>query len=195
MPVVNQLLSLPFHLRIATKDWHPWNHISFASAHKPPNNKPIESFVTITNPVNPKESVTTRLWPDHCIAGTSGSRLVGELDMSKIHHVVEKGQDPRVEMYSAFADPFETHAAQSGLADLLRGEAVTDCYIVGLATDYCVKWTAIDAVKEGFRTYVVEEGVRGVDRKDSEKTKAEFARSGVTIVSIDGPELAALKKS
>lgn len=143
--------------------------------------------------MDPEEEQSTRLWPDHCIQGTKGAELIPELDASKIDHVVEKGQDSRVEMYSAFADPFTTHVSKSGLADLLRKEAVTDCFVVGLATDYCVKWTAVDAAKEGFKTWVVKEAIRGVDRGESEKTKEGFSEAGVTVVSLSGPEVASVK--
>jgi nicotinamidase-related amidase len=96
-------------------------------------------------------------------------------------------------MYSAFADPYTKHVSQSGLAYLLRKEGVTDCFVVGLATDYCVKWTAIDAAKEGFKTWVIQEAIRGVDRGESEKTKNGFSDAGVTLVSLDGQEVTAVK--
>jgi nicotinamidase-related amidase len=179
-------LSLPFVLKIATKDFHPQDHISFASNHSPPNNKPFESMFTIRNPLNPNESQETRLWPDHCVQGTKGAQLLPELDVSKVHHIVEKGQDKRVEMYSAFADPFTNPTvAHSNLAQLLKDKGVTDVYVAGLAADYCVKCTALDAQKEGFKTWVVGEATRAVDPTCMPGLLEEYDRAGITVIDKD----------
>ncbi|KAF2458291.1 isochorismatase [Lineolata rhizophorae] len=192
-PLVNSLLALPFAMTVATKDWHPQDHVSFASNHAPPNNKPFES-VTIANPHNAAETETTRLWPDHCVQGSKGAELVPELDVAKVQHVVEKGQDRRVEMYSAFKAPFDDPVvAQSGLAELLREGGITDVYAVGLAFDYCVKYTAIDSAKEGFKTYVVGEGSRAVDPSAWADVERELKEKGVTVVSADGEEVKKVK--
>lgn len=191
-PTINTLLSLPFTLRVATKDWHPRDHISFASNHPPPDNKPFESSITIANPHNSSETQTSRLWPDHCIQNTKGSELVPELDVSKVQHIIEKGQDKRVEMYSAFDAPFSNPSvARSGLAKILKEAGVTHVYTVGLAYDYCVKCTAIDAAKEGFKTYVVQEACKPVNMsKDAnDAVSKEFAANNVSIISMDGPEV------
>ncbi|KAG0651677.1 Nicotinamide deamidase [Hyphodiscus hymeniophilus] len=103
IPTINTLLSLPFALKIATKDWHPADHISFASNHA--GKKPFTDFTTIINPTNAAETYETRLWPVHCIQNTAGAELLPELDISKIDKVVEKGTVKEVEMYSAFYDP------------------------------------------------------------------------------------------
>ena len=109
--------------------------------------------------------------------------------------MIEKGQDERVEMYSAFAAPFKDPVVcQSGLAELLRKEQVTDCFVVGLAMDYCVKWTAIDAAKEGFRTVVVNEGTKAVDAEKWNEVAAEMSKEGVKMVSVDGEELTKVKE-
>lgn len=194
-PIINSLLSLPFHIRIATKDFHPPDHISFASNHAAPNNKPFESSATITNPLNASESQTTRLWPDHCIQGTKGAELIPELDVAKVDHVVEKGQDPRVEMYSAFADPFRSPCvSRSGLAERLKEEGVTHCYVVGLAMDYCVRWTAVDAAKEGFETVIVNEGTKAVDPESWDEVAGKLKKEGVRMVTIDGEEVKMVKE-
>ncbi|KAF2404653.1 Isochorismatase hydrolase [Trichodelitschia bisporula] len=185
-PTINRLLSLPFAVRIATKDWHPANHISFASNHPAPNNMPFTNEITITNPHNPSETQTTRLWPNHCVQHTSGAALVPELDIDRVQHVVEKGQDPRVEMYSAFADPFlSPTVSRSGLADMLRAAEVTHVFIVGLALDYCVKFTALDAAKEGFATYVIAEGTKPVDPGAWADVGNTFAGNGVGLIRED----------
>lgn len=164
VPLVNELLSLPFAVTIATKDFHPQDHISFASNHPPPNNVPFVSMITINNPLNPEEKQETRLWPDHCVQGTNGSELLPELEVARVNHIVEKGQDKRVEMYSAFADPFlDPTVSRSKLAQILRDAGVTDVYVAGLAADYCVKYTALDAHREGFKTWVIGDATRAVD--------------------------------
>jgi nicotinamidase-related amidase len=193
--VVNELLSLPFTLKVATKDFHPQDHISFASNHSPPNNVPFVTEITISNPYNPAETETTRLWPDHCVQGTKGAELVPELDASKVQHIIEKGQDKRVEMYSAFAAPFSNPVvSRSGLADTLKEAEVTHVYVVGLAMDYCVKFTALDAAKEGFSTYVVHEGTKAVDPTNWDNVESELEKAGVKMVSSEGKEVGELKK-
>jgi len=197
-PAINSLLSLPgFTIRIATKDFHPQDHVSFASNHPAPDNKPYESNITIANPENPAEVQTTRLWPDHCVQGTKGAELVPELDTDKLDHTVEKGKDSRVEMFSAFYAGFqEPQIANSGLAEMLREKGVTHVYCVGLAYDYCVKCTAIDAASEGFETYVVEEACRAVDasKEAHEAVAKDFQKHGVKVVSMDGEEVQRVRK-
>lgn len=186
VPAINELLALPFALKIATKDFHPLDHISFASNHPPPNNKPFESLIKIQNPFNPEEHQETRLWPNHCVQGTKGSELLPELDQSKLHKIVEKGQDSRVEMYSAFADPFtQPTVSRSSLAQTLRDAQITDVYIVGLAADYCVKYTALDAQKEGFTTWVIPEATKPVDPTALAEVSTEYGKVGIAQVSKD----------
>ncbi|CAC9889650.1 unnamed protein product [Aureobasidium pullulans] len=195
-PVINDLLKLPWTLRVATKDMHPKDHISFASQHPPPNNKPFESSITIANPHNPEETQTTNLWPDHCVAGSPGSELIPELDVSRLDEVVEKGQDKRVEMYSAFCTPFlNPKIVETGLAKTLKEKGVTHVFCVGLAADFCVKATAIDAAKEGFETVVIREGTKGVEQGDEadKKLAQELKENNVKMVSVDGPEVAKVR--
>ncbi|KAI9773154.1 MAG: NAD(+) salvage pathway protein [Geoglossum simile] len=192
IPVVNELLALPFTLKIATRDFHPPDHISFASNHKAPNNEPFTCFAQITNPHNPSEVRETRLWPVHCVQGTGGAELLPELHANQLDHIVEKGRDKRVEMYSAFMDIFENPSVtSSGLSELLKAASITHVYLVGLAMDYCVKWSAIDAKKIGFITYVVQEGTRAVDPGDGGwgAAQAELENFGVPIIGVTGPEV------
>jgi nicotinamidase-related amidase len=183
VPLVNELLALPFSVKIATKDYHPTDHISFASNHPAPDNIPFVSIITIKNPLNPEEVQETRLWPDHCVQGTKGAELLQELDVGKIHHVVEKGQDKRVEMYSAFADPFlNPTVSRSRLAQILHDAGVTDVYVAGLAADYCVKYTALDARREGFKTWVVADATRAVDPSTLAKVYAQYDQVGINVV-------------
>ncbi|KAI8628867.1 isochorismatase [Xylariaceae sp. FL1651] len=185
---INKLLELPFALKVATKDWHPRDHISFAANHQ--DKQPYTDFVTIVNPHNAAESYSSRLWPVHCVQGTPGAELLPELNADKLDRVVEKGTDARVEMYSPFYDPFASpRVSDSGLAALLREHAVTDVYVVGLAADYCVKSCAEDAAKEGFRTYLIEECTRAVDAGSWPQCKEGIEGSGAKIVSMEGPEV------
>ncbi|EUC34098.1 hypothetical protein COCCADRAFT_25690 [Bipolaris zeicola 26-R-13] len=194
VPVINECLDYPFALKVATKDFHPQDHISFASNHPPPKNKPFESTVTIVNPHNPEEKQETRLWPDHCVQGTKGSELLSELHVSKLDQIVEKGQDKRVEMYSAFADPFKSPCvARSSLADTLHKASITDVYVVGLAADYCVKHTAIDAQSEGFKTWVIGEATRAVDPSAMEQVHKEYEEHGVKVISTSDAQTLKVK--
>ena len=191
---MNKLLDLAFAIKIATKDWHPADHISFASNHT--GKQPFTDFTTITNPSNPSETYESRLWPDHCIQNTKGAELIPELDVQKVDKVVEKGQVREVEMYSAFYDPLENpRGSDSGLAGVLKEKGVTDVFVVGLAFDYCVKCTAVDAAKERFKTVVVAEGTRMVDAGKWDEVTEELKAKGVAVVSVDGDEVAKVRNA
>lgn len=191
--MVNSLLRLPgFVARIATKDWHPADHISFAANH--PGKRPFADTCTVANPLNPAETYQTRLWPVHCVQDTPGAELVPELDAGLLDRVVEKGTHAAVEMYSAFHDPLtRPRVSDSGLAAALREAGVTDVYVVGLAADYCVRSTAVDALTEGFGSFVVEEGTRAVDAARWPECRLEMEKAGVRVVSVDGPEVGRLR--
>ena len=195
VPIINRLLDLPFTIKVATKDWHPRDHISFASNH--PGKEAYSDFTTVINPNNASETYESRLWPDHCVQDTPGAALIPELDQSKLDRIIEKGQRKEVEMYSAFYDPLvNPRISDSGLAGVLKEKGVTDVFVVGLAADYCVKATAVDAQKEGFRTCIVEEGTRAVDGESWEKVVKEDLRAqGVKVVSENGEEVRKVGKS
>jgi len=186
IPVINELLRLPFVVKIATKDHHPPDHVSFATNHE--GKEPFKSLTTIVNPYNSAETYETLLWPVHCVVDTPGNELVKELDITKVDAVVLKGKDPRVEMYSAIASPFRNPRVEEGseLVELLSARKVTRVYVVGLAGDYCVKSTAIDCVREGgWETVVIEEGVRSVDPGEGwEAAKREMEDAGVRVVGL-----------
>ncbi|KAK2592185.1 NAD(+) salvage pathway protein [Conoideocrella luteorostrata] len=186
---INQLLALPFHLKLATRDWHPANHISFAENH--PSATPFISSTTITHPRDSLKSYTTTLWPVHCVKDTPGAQFVPELDLSRIEEVIDKGQNESVEMYSAFYDPF--HVSDSGLVHRLKDEGVTDVFVVGLASDFCVKATAEHALDEGFGSYIVEEATKPVMPDQWEECRQEIAEKGVKLISLEGPEIARVK--
>lgn len=188
-PTVNTLLTLPFALNLATRDWHPSSHISFAANH--PDATPFTSTALIHNPSDPSQTYSTTLWPVHCVQDTPGAQLVPELDATKLHEVLDKGMDDRVEMYSAFYDPFRV--SDSGLAQRLKTLGVTDVFVVGLAADFCVKATAEHAVDEGFRAYIVEEGTKPVIPDQWEECRKGITEHGVKFVSANGDEVAKVK--
>ncbi|KAL3422165.1 pyrazinamidase nicotinamidase [Phlyctema vagabunda] len=206
LPTLEHLLGLPFILKIATQDWHPPGHISFASSHTSATATtldgahcepaPYTTYTIITNPSNATETYQTRLWPDHCIQETWGARLLPPLLAHHHHidHVIQKGGLARVEMYSAFYAPLQQpRVGDSGLAALLRARAVSHVFVVGLAADYCVRATAEDAVHEGWtagRTLIVDEGTRAVDQDEWEtKGRVEVEGAGVRVVKVDGHEV------
>lgn len=174
VPVANALMTR-FELVVATQDWHPRNHGSFASAHP---GRRVGEVIDL-------HGLEQVLWPDHCVQGTRGAELAPGLDVRGIRRVFKKGIDPRVDSYSGFFDNGRRRA--TGLGEYLEDCGVQDVYVTGLATDYCVKFTALDARGLGFATYLVEDGCRGVERAPGDVARAveEMRRAGVRIVRSD----------
>ena len=174
VPVINRLQP-KFDLIAATQDWHPADHQSFASKH--PGKQPMES-----GDVNGNEQV---LWPDHCVQGTEGAEFAADLATRRVKAIFRKGTRREVDSYSGFYDL--NREESTGLAGWLREMEVSELFICGLASDVCVKFTALDAVKEGFETRVVSDAVRGVDLEegDVEKARAEMADAGVRFVDSE----------
>ena len=174
VPVINTIQPR-FDLVVATQDWHPATHGSFAANH--PGNAPGD--------VVDLNGLAQILWPVHCVQNTVEAELASErgLDTGRIQKVFRKGTDPRVDSYSGFFD--NGRRQSTGLGDFLKAERVTDVYLCGLATDYCVKFTALDAVELGFRTYLIPEACRGVDLApgDSDRAIAELVDKGVIVTS------------
>ncbi|KAK2743881.1 hypothetical protein FQN57_004504 [Myotisia sp. PD_48] len=204
-PVINDLLSWPgFAVKIATQDFHPTGHISFASNHPAPSNKPFESFIDMHNPLPGREteSKPQRLWPNHCVQGTKGAEIIPEISIEKIDVFIHKGMDEKVEMYSAFDDAFGNgNCVAAGGVDVdlestLKKLGITDVFSVGLAGDYCVLSTAIDAAKRGFRSYVVEQAVKCVDPGDGwRQAQADMATSGAQLVDVKATSALLLVKA
>jgi nicotinamidase/pyrazinamidase len=161
-----------FDLVVATQDWHPADHKSFAANH--PGKEPGQ--------VIELAGMEQVLWPVHCVQGTPGAELAPGLDRDKIARVFQKGTDPEIDSYSGFYD--NGHRKATGLGEFLREQEVKDVYILGLATDYCVKFTALDARREGFSAYLIEDGCRGVELKPGDVDRAidELRRDGVAIL-------------
>ena len=150
VPVINRLLAGPFAQAFATQDWHPPGHLSFASAH--PGRQPYES---IDLPYGPQV-----LWPDHAVQGTANAGLHPGLDTSRIEVIIRKGYDRNIDSYSAFFE--NDHRTSTGLDGWLRSRGMTRIFLAGLATDFCVAWSAEDAVRLGFEVAVIEDACRGI---------------------------------
>ena len=170
IPLTNWLQE-KFDLAVATQDWHPKNHKSFASTH----NKSIGAVIELNG-------IQQILWPDHCVQNTFGSEFHPNLKTSKIQKIFKKGENTEIDSYSGFYDNDHRHA--TGLENYLKEKGVTDVYLVGLATDYCVKFTALDAVKSGFNTYVILDACKGVNLNEGDVDKAikEMESHGVNII-------------
>jgi nicotinamidase/pyrazinamidase len=173
VPVINALATR-FHNIVVTQDWHTPGHISFASAH--PGAKP---FDTIKLPYGDQV-----LWPDHCVQGTAGADLSAGLKLPTAELVIRKGYHPSVDSYSAFD---EADGTPTGLAGYLKERGIHRVFAVGVATDFCVGFSAIDARKAGFEAFVVDDACRGIDTAGSlAKAWTAMTAAGVQkIVSAD----------
>ncbi len=170
--VARRLMPL-FELVLASQDWHPQDHGSFVTQHA---DKKVGELVDL----NGREQI---VWPVHCVQGTPGAALHRDLDASRIDQVFFKGTDAGIDSYSAFFD--NGHLKSTGLGDFLRKKAVDAVYLMGLATDYCVKYSALDSRKLGFDTYVIQDGCRGVELNpgDVQAALQEMKKAGVTLIA------------
>jgi nicotinamidase/pyrazinamidase len=167
VPIINRIAK-GFANVVMTQDWHTPGHVSFASSHS--GKKPFE---TTDLPYGKQV-----LWPDHCVQGTEGASLSKDLSISQAALVIRKGFHKDVDSYSAFTEA--DGKTTTGLAAYLKARAIERLFVAGLATDFCVAWTALDARKAGFETYVVEDACRGIDTGGSmAKAWADMAAAGV----------------
>ncbi len=173
VPLANRLQPC-FELVIATQDWHPRNHGSFAVNH--PNKRPGE--------VIELNGLPQILWPVHCVQDSYGAEFAPNLDRSKWNRIFTKGTDPAIDSYSGFFD--NGHQKETGLKNYLLEKKIKEVYIVGLATDYCVKFTALDALTLGFQTYIIKDVCRGVKLVSGDVDRAvdEMKKAGVHIVNF-----------
>jgi nicotinamidase/pyrazinamidase len=171
IPIANNLMD-KFDLIVATQDWHPANHESFAAVH----------YFRRPGQVMDLHGLEQVLWPIHCVQETFGAEFVQELNSEKITAVFQKGTDKTVDSYSGFYD--NGRRGKTGLHDYLQSKGVTEVYIMGLALDYCIKFTAKDAVELGYKTNLILDGCRAVnlEKGDGEKAVNVLKLLGVTIL-------------
>lgn len=174
LAIANRLMD-HFKLVVATQDWHPIGHESFAVHH---SGKKPGDLIDL-------HGLTQVLWPIHCVQNSFGADFARELNQSGIHDVFTKGTDPGIDSYSGFFD--NGHRKATGMGDYLKQKGVDTVYIMGLATDYCVKFTALDALQLGFTTYLITDGCRGVDLQpeDSHHAIREMEQKGVNLVECN----------
>lgn len=171
IPTVNKLMK-DFPVVVATQDFHPPDHGSFADNH------PDHALYDVIN----LDGLDQVLWPRHCVQHSPGAEFVQGLEIRYFDKVVPKGTDANIDSYSGFFD--NGHRKSTGLADYLRSKGVTDVFVCGIATDFCVKFTALDAVTEGFRTYLVEDATKGVNLAPDDVKNAilEMEAAGVQVL-------------
>ena len=159
---------------VLTQDWHSANHTSFASAH--PGKQPFES---IDMPYGPQT-----LWPDHCVQGSKGAEFHPALQLPRTELILRKGFRPQIDSYSAFFENDRT--TTTGLAGYLRERGLTRVFLCGLAYDYCVGYSALDARRLGFEPVILQDACRAIDLNGSvAKIEAEFASAGVQLIRSD----------
>jgi nicotinamidase/pyrazinamidase len=158
---------------VATQDWHPANHGSFASQHG------VEPFTQ-----GQLDGLPQTFWPDHCVQQSEGAQLHPLLNRAGINEIVHKGENPAIDSYSAFFD--NGHRQKTALDDWLRAHAITEITVLGLATDYCVKFTVLDALKLGYQVNVITDGCRGVNlhAQDSAQAFMDMAAEGATLYTL-----------
>ncbi|MFG1372866.1 bifunctional nicotinamidase/pyrazinamidase [Xanthobacter oligotrophicus] len=158
---------------VLTQDWHPPSHVSFASSH--PGKAPFDE---IDLPYGQQI-----LWPDHCVQDSDGARLSAELDIPHAQLIIRKGHHRTIDSYSTFYEADRT--TPTGLSGYLRDRGIDTVYLLGLATDFCVSWSAVDAARHGFATYVIEDACRALDVDGSlAKAYADMAAAGVRRVRL-----------
>jgi len=175
IPVINQLRTrVKFNHISLSQDWHPVSHVSFCSTHVSKGAKLFQPFLLNTG----HQQI---MWPDHCVQGSQGARFHKDLVVKKSDTIVQKGMNLFVDSYSAFYD--NDHKTASPLAPMLKKHGITDVYVTGIAFDYCVGYSALDAVSEGFRTFVVEDACRGVAPETIDAMKKKLQAVGVKLVN------------
>ncbi|MCI4446254.1 MAG: bifunctional nicotinamidase/pyrazinamidase [Candidatus Aminicenantes bacterium] len=172
IPLINQLEE-KFPLVVATQDWHPMNHLSFASNHA--EKKPFE--------VVKLGDLDQVLWPNHCIQGEKGAMFAPGFDDRRVEAIFRKGTDPEIDSYSGFFD--NGRKKSTGLGDYLKGRGVRQVYVCGLAAEFCVLYTALDAIELGFETYYLEDATRALSQEGFKEAKEQLLRRGGKLITSD----------
>ncbi len=178
IPLVNELQER-FELVVATQDWHPAGHKSFASVHA---GKKVFDNIDLNG-------LQQTLWPDHCIQGSPGADFSAALNMNRAEAIFRKGMNPEIDSYSGFYD--NAHRKSTGLAGYLRDKKVSGVYLVGLAGDFCVFASGIDSLSENFPTFIIEDATRPIDREHFSKVMQEFLIKGGKLIQsrdLDGKQ-------
>jgi nicotinamidase/pyrazinamidase len=176
IPVANEL-QRHFRLVVATKDWHPPDHGSFAANHK--GKKPGDRIIL--------DGIEQILWPVHCVQNTHGAELASSFDTSRIAHVFHKGIERNIDSYSTFFD--NAHRRHTGLADYLKKRSIKDIYLMGLALDYCVKYSALDARHLSLNTHVIVDGCRGIELEPGDIDRALEEMKGAGAILLKSSDL------
>jgi nicotinamidase/pyrazinamidase len=176
IPLANELQQR-FELVLATQDWHPPDHGSFAENH--PGKKPGDRVML--------DGIEQILWPVHCVQNTHGAEFAPSFDTSRIAHVFHKGIDPKIDSYSTFFD--NAHRRETGVADYLKKRAISEIYLMGLALDYCVKYSTLDARHLGLNTRVILDGCRGIDLEPGDIGRALEEMKRARAVLLKSSEL------
>ncbi|GAB4234564.1 MAG: bifunctional nicotinamidase/pyrazinamidase [Chlamydiales bacterium] len=173
IPIVNQLLQRDWDVVVASKDWHPENHGSFASTHGKNRGEEIEL-----------QGLKQILWPDHCVQYSEGAEFASGWNTSKIDHIVYKGTDVNIDSYSAFFD--NGHKRSTGLHQYLQKKNIHVLHVAGLALDYCVKFTVLDALHLGYEVYLYVNGCRAINKQknDEDQALAQMEQSGAHLVGL-----------
>lgn len=169
--IINQLQE-KFDFIVATQDWHPADHGSFAANHPPKN---IGDFIDLNG-------VNQILWPLHCVQGTKGAEFHPDLNAEKWKAIFQKGTNPKVDSYSGFFD--NNRLGNTGLSAYLKESGIEEVFVCGLATDYCVKFTVLDAISEGFKTTLIVDATRAVNIQENDDLRAinQMSQSGAKVV-------------
>ena len=166
---INEIIK-NYALVVATKDWHPLDHVSFVSNHP---GKKIGDVVKVNN-------LDQILWPEHCVQESKGSDFPTTLNFETINKIIYKGTNSLIDSYSGFYDNGKIHS--TGLSDYLKENKVTSIDYVGLVTEYCVKFTVFDSIKEGFKSRVILKGIKGINLEESNKALKEMRSKGIELL-------------
>ncbi len=177
VPVINQVMN-HFDLIVATQDWHPQNHKSFASNHS--DKKAFERIQL--------NGLEQTLWPDHCVQGSRGAEFFPQLETKGIAAIFRKGMNPEIDSYSGFYE--NDHKNSTGLAAYLRAKGASDLYFCGLCADVCVYYSVKDALREGFKTYLIEDAIQPLNMEAFKQIRRELGQMGVGLIT--SAELAAI---
>lgn len=169
IPIINSIQK-DYPLVLATQDWHPANHLSFASQHP---GKALFEQIDL-------DGLPQTLWPDHCVQGTAGAAISDQLDLNRVEAIFRKGMDRNIDSYSGFFD--NGRKKDTGLSGYLKARGVTEVHVCGLAADFCVYFTAMDALHLGFKSCIISKATRAIDKGQFMEKKNEFIQSGGLLI-------------